>query len=550
MASDVTIFPDGLEMTPDFCLPRLVAANAARIPGVVWAREVTGETLTFGDAWDSGLRWAAALRTLGIHAGDNVVVMMPPGNDVCLIWLALSSVGAVFTPVNTEFEGPMLAHVLSASQTALVITLERYLPVLARVEEALVNVKTVVVIDSARESTLGPSQVIGRRVFEELAAYGTVQAVDIQPWDLACMPFTSGTTGPSKGVLVTWSHVYYNALRTFEGITDQDVIFSPLPTYHLGGLNAIFRMALVGGTVVLREKFSGTEFWDDIRNNGCTMTLFAGGMSYFVYRRPEQPDDADNPLRRAVMFPVIPEYEDFKRRFGLAQLSSGYSMTELSAPIWFDQVDDFESCGVFKSGPPFYSVRLVDEHDLEVPIGTPGEMVVRTEKPHAFAAGYFGMPQATADSLRNAWFHTGDIFRVDESGRYYFIDRSKDALRRRGELISSFEVERQLLEHPAVAEAAVVGVPSEWGEQEVKAVLVLVEGGQLDPGDLIEFLKPRMARFMLPRYVEIIEQLPRTQTQKVMKHLLRDSGVCTATWDREQVLPSRARNQPNGNSPR
>lgn len=539
MASEIAAAKSALRMKPEFCLPRLVAANAERIPDSVWGREVTGATLTFGHANSEGLTWAAALSNLGLGRGDNVIVMMPPTNDVCRAWLALSTIGAVFAPVNTEFEGAMLAHVITASETRLIIALERYLPALSRIEESLSDVQTIVLLDSELESTLGPARVIGRSAFENLADGVHLEPVDVQPWDIACMPFTSGTTGPSKGVLLTWSHVYYNSTRTMDGLTADDVVFSPLPTYHLGGLNVIYRMALAGGVVVLREKFSGTDFWDDIRSNGCTMTFFSGGMSYFIYRRPERPDDADNPLQRAVMFPVIPEYQDFKRRFGIEQLSTGYSMTELSAPLWFDEVDDFESCGVFKPGPPYYTVRLVDEYDQEVPVGTPGELVVRTEEPHAFAAGYFGMPQATADSLRNAWFHTGDVFRMDEAGRYYFIDRSKDALRRRGELISSFEVERQIIEHPAVADAAVVGVPSEWGEQEVKAVLVLKQGATLEPADLIKFLEPRMARFMLPRYIEFIGELPRTQTQKVRKDVLRSSGAGADIWDREVFLPSR-----------
>ncbi len=534
-------------MDPAFCLPTLIAANAARDPDAVWAQQVAGGSLSYGRAHSDGLRWAASIEHLGVRRGDNVIAMMPPTVDLCLLWVALADIGAVLTPMNTDFDGAVFAHIVTTSQARVFVTLERYLPVLARSRDAVAGLAAVVVLDSDEPqwpealASLESLARLGRAQFEALGAGNSPTLAQLRPWDVSCMPFTSGTTGPSKGVLITWTQLYYNALRVhpLPEISREDVFYSPLPLYHLGGLSAVFAMAVPGGRVVLRERFSGSEFWSDVRRFGCTATCLIGGMPAFVYRQPERPDDADNPLRAAVISPVMPEFEDFKRRFGIERLSTGFSQTELAAPIWADEVDDHESCGVLKPGPPYYEVRLVDDDDREVPVGTTGELVVRSGEPWAFASGYFAAPEATAESLRNAWFHTGDMLRVDAEGRYYFIDRKKDALRRRGEFISSYEVECQLLEHPAVKEAGVIGVPSEWGEQDIKAVVVLVEGAALTAPELVEFLTPRLARFMVPRYIEFVAALPRTDTQKLMKHELRRAGVTPGTWDREKHAPER-----------
>jgi crotonobetaine/carnitine-CoA ligase len=189
-----------------------------------------------------------------------------------------------------------------------------------------------------------------------------------------------------------------------------------------------------------------------------------------------------------------------------------------------------------KTGWPRYEAKIVDEHDLEVPTGTVGELVVRSADPWVLTRGYHGMPDVTAAAWRNGWFHTGDGFMVDEDGWFYFVDRIKDAIRRRGENISSFEVEAHVNEHPAVQESAAVGVPSELGEDEIKVAVVVRAGETLDPAALVEFLAPRMPRFMIPRYVEIVDALPKTDaTMRTRKVELRERRVSPSTWDRERA---------------
>jgi crotonobetaine/carnitine-CoA ligase len=242
------------------------------------------------------------------------------------------------------------------------------------------------------------------------------------------------------------------------------------------------------------------------------------------------------PLRQAFMV-MSPGYDAFRKRFGNYRLRTGFSMTEVSMPLCCDDPPNPRTCGKPRVGPPGYDVRLVDEHDYPVPAGEAGEMVLRTSEPWTMNAGYFGQPEKTAEAWRNGWFHTGDFFTCDEDGYFYFMDRRKDAIRRRGENISSIEVEAVVDQHPAVSESAAIGIHSEaWGDEDLKICVVCREGSTLPPTDLIDFLSSRLPGFMVPRYIEFVEALPKTEaTQRVMKAELRSRGVTAATWDREAL---------------
>jgi crotonobetaine/carnitine-CoA ligase len=289
-------------------------------------------------------------------------------------------------------------------------------------------------------------------------------------------------------------------------------------------------MTLCGGRIVLREQFSASHYWDDIVGHGCTTTGLVGAMTAFLWSQPDSPADADNPLKRAVMFPVVPYYRDFEKRFGL-KLTTCYAMTEAGTIFsagW--DITDPASCGTARDG---YEMRLADEHDYEVPVGEVGQLLLRHRDPWTITLGYFDMPDKSIEAWRNGWFHTGDAFRVDEEGRYYFVDRVKDAIRRRGENISSFEVEALVNAHPGVGESAAIPVASEWGEDEVKVCVVRSDEG-LTEEQLVRDLIATMPRFMVPRYVEFTGDLPKTEaTQRVKKNLLRADPLNDRTWDRE-----------------
>jgi crotonobetaine/carnitine-CoA ligase len=293
-------------------------------------------------------------------------------------------------------------------------------------------------------------------------------------------------------------------------------------------------MLQAGGSLAYPKGFSSTTFWDDVRRFEATITIAIHGMVSFMLDQPVRADDADNPLRVVYMGPLT-RHDEFAERFG-CRVYTAYGMTEVPVPIVsaLDPVDG-RSCGR-NADPENYELRLVDEHDVPVPVGTPGELIVRNSRPWTINSGYKNMPEATANAWRNGWFHTGDEFLLDEEGNFFFLDRMKDVIRRRGVNISSFEVEEEVRSHPAVKDVAAVAIKNpdmeeSAGDEEVKVVVVLEDDTALEPADLVDYLTPRMPRHWLPRYVEFAPELPRTESFKVRKADLRDAGVTATTWD-------------------
>jgi crotonobetaine/carnitine-CoA ligase len=304
-----------------------------------------------------------------------------------------------------------------------------------------------------------------------------------------------------------------------------------LPLFHLAGQwFGVYQSLIHQVRCVLEPAFSVSRFWDVVREHGITVTVMLGAMAELLQQQPPRPDDAGNPLELAVMAPLASDVDGFRERFGV-QLAAVYGMSEIGAVLNGppDTIVGGE-CGFPRAG---YQLRLVDDAGDEVPTGQVGELWVRPESPEIVLSGYHNLPEKTAETIRDGWVHTGDAFRRDEAGRFFFADRMKDALRRRGENISSFEVERVINEFPAVYESAVVAVPSELTEDEIKAVVVPRPGERIDPVELTCFLVERLPYFMVPRYLEFAGELPKTPTQKVQKNVLRDTGVADGVWDRE-----------------
>ncbi len=460
-------------------IPAWLARRAAENPDRTFVNEVGGRTATFGTFQEESLRWAAGLRELGIGPGDNVVTMVVPRISSFTAWIGASWLRAVDVACNTDYRGRMLAYILNDSRAKVAVVAERWLERLAGVAGDVSQLETVVVPDAVDVPAGLPWRVVTGA--DVVAAEPAGDLVPPEIWDLATMIYTSGTTGPSKGVLVPWGQMfeYADGVIPAADVDESDVYYSSFPMFHGSGRVPLCLMAIANGRFVLREQFSGSEFWRDIREHGCTTTGFVGAMSQFVWSQEPRAEDADNPLRRAIMLPVVPQWRAFEERFGV-RLRTCYAMTETGPTFgtgW--DIPDHLTCGSVRAG---YEVRLVDEHDEAVPTGDVGELVVRSDDPWMLCAGYFGMPDQTADAWRNGWFHTGDAFRCDATGNYYFVDRIKDTIRRRGENISSFEVETLVGDHPEVLEVAAIAVPSEWGEDEVKVVVVRVSGSSLDSG--------------------------------------------------------------------
>ena len=502
---------------------------AASQPDKVFVKVSKAEEVTYRQMRELAVSAAAGLHRLGVRQGDNVIVWMPNTIDCMRVWFGINWLGATYVPINTAYKGHLLAHVLENAGARIIVAHASLAELLVQVETA--EIETVVIFDgdpvAIKDLKVVPSSVL------EHGDASSLPDVDIGPWDMQSIIYTSGTTGPSKGVMSSYAHLHaMSGAEGFYMLAPQDRYMCNLPLFHVGGTIPVMGMLSRGGSIALVPSFSTEEFWPKIRETETTVVLLLGAMTNFITKRPPGPEDRDHPLKKVIIVPLSEDAPSFAARFGVETYTL-YNMTEISTPLVSElNPGKIGSCGRARAG---VELRLVDEHDREVASGSVGELIVRTDAPWALNSGYYKNPEATAVAWRNGWFHTGDAFRMDADGTFFFVDRMKDAIRRRGENISSFEVEAEIAAHPQVNEVAVVPVPSEFAEEEVMCVVAPVPGQRIDPKELLEFLLPRLPHFMVPRYVRIVDALPKTPTQKIQKHLLRSAGLTDDTWDREKA---------------
>lgn len=499
----------------------------ARTPDKLAIRD-EAESYTYAELVAAASAIGGGFRDLGVGRQDRVLLMLDNHCDYVVSWLGLSLSAMVEVPINTAYKESLLSYLINDSEAETIVIDEAYLDRLRAVAPDLERLKTVVVRGDPAKADLPGLAVVD---FARLRASEPAAIEHTDPWDLIAIMYTSGTTGPSKGVLVTHGHAYsYCTPFYWNAAAPDDVALVALPLFHVGGQWAgVYNALIAGASAAIVPRFSATSYWDDVRRYGCTFTLILGAMATFLYGQPPSPSDADNPMTRAIVVPVLPEVREFEERFGL-QVGTAYGMTETASAILAPYGEAIPvGCGWIRDD---YEARIVDENDMEVERGTVGELVLRPREQWSIMAGYLGKPEATTHAWRNLWFHTGDAFRQDDEGQFYFIDRTKDAIRRRGENVSSFEVESQIVAMDEVFECAVIGVASEHTEQEIKAVVVPAPGATIDPARLITDLAAKLPYFMVPRYVEILDELPKTPTQKIRKQVLRDDGITPTTWDR------------------
>jgi carnitine-CoA ligase len=485
------------------------------------------------EAWRAG----NGFQRLDVQMGDYISSWMPTGPDVLRTWFGANAAGAVYAPLNLAARGSFLEHTLNLAESKVLVAHHQLVERLPGLN--LPSLETVVIVGGP-----APVELPWRTLTMDDLLDGASDARPslprpVEPWDDLSLIYTSGTTGPSKGVRAAHA-AFWNYANCFilPYVTEDDRYLTALPMFHTAGTGITYSMLRAGGSVALNKGFSASRFWDDVRRFDATVTIAIHGMVTFMLNQPERPDDADNPLRVVYMGPLS-QHKEFARRYGCS-VYTAYGMTEVPVPIVSDlDPDDAKSCGR-AADPVHYELRLVDENDIAVPPDTPGELVARHTLPWTINSGYKNMPEATAEAWRNGWFHTGDQFTQDENGNFYFLDRIKDVIRRRGENISSFEVETEVLSHPLVKDAAAVAVKNpdldeSAGDEEVKVVCVLEEGASLEPADLVEYLTGRMPGFWVPRFVEYVDELPRTESHKLKKGDLREAGITPGTWDRERA---------------
>lgn len=505
---------------PALTLPALLHARAEDGPDDVVLEEVDGPSLTARDFERRTREWMATYAELGVAEGSRVLVMLATSVEAMASWMALARLGAVEVGVHTAYRGESLAHVVNDGLAQLMVIENRWLDRLAELRAKLPD--TIFVPDAVDPvANLPDADVVGLESFQEANSVLPDHWPDSQ--DVAAILYTSGTTGASKGVLVTWEQLRATAagILPLDELGEDPAYYCPFPTFHVSGKAPLYTMALVRGRLVIRESFKTDRFWDDIDTYRCTTTNLMNTMAQFLFSQPPAPTDSAHALRNVLMVPLIPEVDAFMARFAV-RVCTVFNMTETSCPIGTSGWNLESRTGAGRVRPG-YEARIVDDTDREVPDGDVGELIVRSDMPWRLMSGYWQRDDATVEVFRNQWFHTGDLFRRSLTGEYFFVDRLKDSIRRRGENISSIELERYVLAHPGVSECAAVAVPSPWGEDDVKVVVVPAQGIALDLAELHEFLQDSLPAFMVPRYIQVESALPRTATNKVRKALLRSN---------------------------
>jgi len=486
--------------------------------------------LSAEDLLAAGQVFAKAFGGAGLQAGERVAIQCANRPEFIAALIGCALAGLVLVPINTASRGAQLAYYVKNSKARVFVAESSQLPHLESAyltdPDAMAGL-AVWSLDPGCTSAALP----GLLNIKDVPVADHLQPAEPASAAPAMVIYTSGTSGPSKGVVCSHAQLYWWGHYSLQniGIRDTDVLYTCLPLFHINALNTFFQALLSGGCMVIGPKFSVSRFFADIARAKATVTYLLGAMLPMLMSREAAADEREHQVRVALAPGATAQhYEAFQHRTGIEVLD-GFGSTEANfvictplgepRPGWMGRV----TAG--------FHARVVDTDDNEVPHGTTGELILRNDDPFAFASGYFEMPEKTAEAWRNLWLHTGDRVLRDEHGYFKFIDRIKDCIRRRGENISSYEVEQVVMAHTAVAEVAAYAAPSELAEDEVMCALVLRDGVSFDPLELIKWCEPRLPYFAVPRFLRTLGALPRTESGKVQKYKLRAEGRTADTWD-------------------
>jgi len=487
------------------------------------------QTWTYAQAHDVAARFAGTLAAAGVSLGDRVALVCSNRPEFMQAFLGCAWLGAVVVPINVASRGAQLQHILSNSGARLIIIERDLIANLGHVELATLPLQMIWVIDGSSE-TIGGLTTLPLPSLDEARP-----AAALRPSDPLAILYTSGTTGPSKGVCCPHAQYFWWGLYTSHllALHNRDVLYTTLPVFHTNALNTFFQALLLGSHVIYGKRFSVSNFFRALNEHDATATYLLGAMVPMLLA--QKPNAAERAHKtRIALAPGVPAkfHDEFTERTGI-RLLDGYGSTETNFAI--GTTIEHQRPGFMGPVVEGFEARVVDDDDNVVPDGQPGELALRADAPFAFATGYFDMPEKTVEAWRNLWFHTGDRVVRDADGYFRFIDRLKDAIRRRGENVSAFEVEQVLLGHTAVANVAVFAVQSELAEDDVMAAIILHPGQQASELDLVRYCEPRLPYFAVPRYIELVDSLPTTENGKVQKYKLRTQGISKQTWDREAV---------------
>jgi crotonobetaine/carnitine-CoA ligase len=523
---------------PEWFVPRVPAGQECALGRVLRARAAVDPDASFavfsdGAGWSNRDALALAVeagRTLaaqGVRPDGRVVLLLPNSAAFIRLFLGATVVGALPVPIHIAMKGALLRQALEQSKPSLIVT---HSALADNVRQAWPDTPAPIVeIDRAPAFAPGATPAPG----DPVEGYDAVAHGQPEAWSLAALLLTSGTTGGTKAVRIRNGQLWSVARAHYGFLRPDDRIMVTTPLCHIGPLSAVVGAMVQGASMAILPHFKADTFWEELRRHRATAIPGLGAsLLHLLNAAPARPDDADNALRIVNVTAVTPEARRFARRFGLSVFAS-FGMTEISVALVSDLDSDRDgTCGRARDG---VEVRIVDEHDLEVTPGEVGEITLRATHPWVLSDGYEDNPQATLAAWRNGWFHTGDLARADADGNVFFVDRLKDVIRRRGENISSVEVEREARAHPHVREAAALGVANGSSDEEVLLVVSALPGVEVDPAELHGFLADRLPHFMTPRYIRVVDELPKTASAKVFKPQLRAQGLAAGTWDRRDA---------------
>ncbi len=516
-------------------LPRILRERAAAHPDRPYIRFGEGEWVTYGEIDARANRIANALISRGLQKGETVSTLMPNSVDQVALWFGILRAGGVQSPINLAYRGDFLSWVINLPQSRYLVISDDLLDRLDHVAADLPVLEQVFIWDSGQRN--GPDPIVRHEPFDVLDdAPATDPGVEVTWVDDARIMFTSGTTGRSKGVIKQHASDYFSGRTYIEvcGVTEDDVFYTCLPLFHSNAqvLNC-YPALIAGARIQLSARYSSTNFWREVTECGATILNTVSAMNYFIWNTEPGEYDRAHSVTRIMAMPAPKDiYHEFKERFGI-RWHEGYGLTETGMVTYVPPgVEKPGSCGLASPG---FEVSVVQPGtDLPQPSGEPGEIVVDMKLPNIVMRAYAGMPEKTAEDFKNLKLHTGDLGVMDDEGYLYFKDRVKDYIRRRGENVSSMEVEQVVASHPAVLEAAAVGVAASEGAGSEQEILICIVPRNVapDPHELLEYCAGKMPYFAVPRYVRFMDHLPKTPTERVRKVELREMGLGVGVYDR------------------
>lgn len=505
---------------------------------------------SYGSIDELTWRFGAGLRNVGLERGAHVAVLMENSPEQLIaIWGAVRA-AMVAVPLNSAAKGQLLSYFLNKSECEAIVLEAHLLPRFLEVAASVPAVTRIIVAAACRPGADSDSQPntsgtggnsLASFKFSELldaSVAGNEAEHPAHFSDLAMLMFTSGTTGPSKAIMFSQAQLIYwgTDVAIHHEYTQDDTAYVYLPLFHGNALlGSTMGSFMAGASVALTHRFSARAFWGEVKKSGATVFNSVGAVTNFLWARPPSPEDHDHSVQRCHLTPVPKFAAEFEARYGV-KIMSAFGLTDYCLGASYNTKSRRDKLGAAGVPRQDVEIRIVDEYDRDMPVGEPGEIIMRNQCPWGASMGYYNAPEATLESRRNLWFHTGDRGFFDEDGYLWYTDRLKDAIRRRGENISAFEVEEVIRSHPSVAEVAVYPVRSELSEDEVGATLVLKEGAVWAPEEIVEHCNRNLAYFMVPRYLDVVHEMPTTLSQKIEKYKLKAQveSDLSRVWDRER----------------